>query len=288
MKILDLFSKKKQYYQIFLLVFLGLVILLSISPDVMAQASVLSNDEIHELYEEGKEYFREANMLINKDQELAQETYQKAALRFERIVKEGHIQSGKLYYNIGNIYFRMKDVGRAILNYRRAQQYIPNDPNLHQNLQFARDKRLDSVDEKQKTKILKTLFFWHYDFSTRLKSLIFIIGFVGGWLLALVHLFLRKRFLIYMTGAAALCSMCFLGSLFVEQRSHQIMRPGVVLASELVARKGDSIAYEPSFLEPIHAGTEFLLLENRADWLHVELADGRRCWVPSNEVELVR
>jgi hypothetical protein len=27
----------------------------------------------------------------------------------------------------------MKDVGRAILKYRRAEQYIPDDPNLKQN-----------------------------------------------------------------------------------------------------------------------------------------------------------
>ena len=86
-------------------------------------------------------------------------------------MREGGIENGKLYYNLGNVYFRMNDIGRAILNYRRAESYIPNDPNLHQNLSYARSRRLDEIEERQKTKVLRTLFFWHYDLSGWTRSL---------------------------------------------------------------------------------------------------------------------
>jgi hypothetical protein len=65
-------------------------------------------------------------------------------------------------------------------------------------------------------------------------------------------------------------------------------RPGVIVAEEVVARKGDSETYEPSFQEPLHAGTEWTLVERRGDWFHVELPDSRRCWLPADSVELVR
>ena len=53
----------------------------------------------------------------------------------------------------------MKDIGRAILNYRRAEQYLPNDTNLHQNIAFAKTLRIDQIEDKQQTQILQILFF---------------------------------------------------------------------------------------------------------------------------------
>lgn len=54
-------------------------------------------------------------------------------MRSRRIIQEGVVKNGKLYYTLGEICFRMKDIVRAILNYRRAEQYVPDDPNLKQN-----------------------------------------------------------------------------------------------------------------------------------------------------------
>jgi len=48
------------------------------------------------------------------------------------------------------------------------------------------------------------------------------------------------------------------------------------------------LTYEASFKDPLHAGTEFVLVEQRNDWLHVELPDGRRCWLPAQAAGLVR
>ena len=55
----------------------------------------------------------------------------------------------------------------------------------------------------------------------------------------------------------------------------------------VVARKGDGEGYQPSFTGPLHAGTEFALIEERGEWRHVELHDGRRCWLPEKSSELV-
>ena len=114
----------------------------------------LGETEIADLFSQGKELFRQANEAAANDPAEARELYHKAALRFERITREGGIQNGKLHYNIGNAYFRMNDFGRAILSYRRAEQYIPNDPNLQQNLDYARKRRTDRIEEQQKTKVL--------------------------------------------------------------------------------------------------------------------------------------
>jgi len=61
-----------------------------------------------------------------------------------------------------------------------------------------------------------------------------------------------------------------------------------VISDNVIARKGNSETYEPSFKEPLHTGTEFRLVEKRNKWCYIELPDERRCWIPSKDVELVR
>ncbi|NOZ23552.1 MAG: tetratricopeptide repeat protein [Planctomycetes bacterium] len=248
----------------------------------------LNNTELQTLFFKGNELFHQANDLAAKDPTQAEGLYRKAALRFERIVQDGNIHNGRLYYNIGNIYFRMGDLGRAILNYRRAAQYTPNDPNLIQNLRYARSRCADRVDEPQQTKILKTLLFWHYDFSMRTRSIIFAVCFIALWVSAAVRL-LRKRLVPrWVVAVLGIVTVVFLTSVLAEAWVSAHERSGVIIAEQVVARKGDSTAYEPSFKDPLHAGTEFDVVEDRGDWVHVRLLDDRSCWLPKKDIGLVR
>ena len=256
-------------------------------PVPVVEAKLLDKEEIAGLYTEATMMFRQANELARKKPEEARTLYQSAVMRFERIVKDGGIENGKLYYNIGNAYFRMNDLGMAILNYLRAERLIPDDANLQHNLQYARSKRLDRIEEEQKTKVLKTLFFWHYDLSTGTRFIILTIMSACLWIGASLRLFYPKPFLSRIIFFAVVLSSLMAGSLAAEKVSIEKTLPGVIISPELTARKGNSTAYEPAFEEPLHAGTEFTLVEERKNWLHIELNDSRRCWVPRNGASLV-
>ncbi len=258
----------------------------AVNSDIYAEE--LDETAISDLYSQAKEFFRQADSKSIKSKDEAVSLYKKSAMRYERLIKEGGIENGQIYYNLGNIYFRMNDIGRAILNYRRAEQYIPDDNNLKQNLKYAREKRIDIIDEKQETKVLKTLFFWHYDFSVKTRLMLFTIFFSIVWISAGFRIFFKRPFLFWCITAPALISILLAGSLITEEFILKKTRPGVILSPETIARKGNSETYEPSFKEPVHAGTEFTLIEDRGDWYQVELSDSRTCWVSSNDVELVR
>jgi len=254
----------------------------------VASRGELSKSERNDLFSQGKDFFRQANEASASDSERATELYGKSALRFERIARDGGVRNGKLFYNIGNAYFRMNDIGRAILNYRRAEHYVPNDPNLQQNLQYARERRKDKIEEHQQTRVLKTLFFWHYDFPTQVRARMFGIVFSLVWLGAGARLFVSKAGLQWFIGISAFISALLLASLLIESAYRRGTRSGVVIDAEVTARKGDSDTYEPSFTDPLHAGTEFIVVEDRGNWFQVGLADSRRCWLPLKAVELVR
>ena len=251
-------------------------------------AETLDEAQVADLYAQAKDFFRQANELAAVSPAQAEDLYGKAAMRYERIVREGGVQNGKLYYNLGNVYFRLKDLGRAILNYRRAEQYITDDPNLKQNIDYAREKRLDDIEEKQETKVLKTLFFWHYDLSTKSRVMIFSVCFVLLWIAAAIRIFTQASYLRWCITVSFVLSLLLAGSLLAEELSLRNTRPGVVISREVVARKGNSETYEPSFKDLLHSGTEFTLIEDRGSWYQIELADARTCWVHSKDVALVR
>lgn len=248
----------------------------------------LGEAEMQTLLMEANAVFREANGLSAADPGKAKELYGKSILRFERILRDGGVRNGKLYYNLGNAYFLKGDMGRAVLNYRRALRYVPNDANLRQNLAYARNQRTDRIEEPQKTKVLKTLFFWHYDLATKTRLVLFVTCFFLLWIAASVRLFVRRPGLGWAMGVCSVLSALLVASLTVEALAHAQDSSGVVIAAEVTARKGNGESYQPSFEEPLHGGTEFSLLEGRGDWFHVELGDGRQCWVPADSAELLR
>jgi tetratricopeptide (TPR) repeat protein len=250
--------------------------------------AALDEVEVSGLFKEGSDLFKEANEVYAADASQAEDLYEKAALRFERVVREGGIENGKLYYNIGNAYFRAGDLGRSILNFRKAEQFNPNDPNVQQNLAYARSQRKDELAEKGKTKMMHILLFWHYDFSFEQRFTLFAVCFALLWIAVGVRLFAPRPFLKWIIGLAGLASAVLGISLVVESLAIKNERPGVVLAEAVTARKGDSESYEASFQEPLHAGAEFVLVEERKNWVQVELPDGRTCWLPSGAVAMVR
>ncbi|MFT5467567.1 MAG: tetratricopeptide (TPR) repeat protein [Verrucomicrobiales bacterium] len=263
-------------------------VLISIPGLARADRGSLNDFEISQLFKQGNDLFRQANSLTSADPAQAEQLYRGAILRFERIFRESDVRNGQLFYNIGNAYFRIDELGKAILNYRRAEELTPNDSNLQQNLEFARSRRADPIEEKAQKRILETVFFWHYDFSSSTRAWIFGIAFVAIWVAAGTRLFIKRSFLNWIIGIASVIAAVFLASLVVEARAASQTNPGVILVEEVIARKGDSETYEPSFSKPLHAGTEFDVLETRAGWFRVELADGRECWLPAQAAGLVR
>lgn len=248
--------------------------------------AVLPKEQLSSIYNQANQGFREANAA--KDPEQAKKLYEKAILGFERIIEQGQVKNSKLYYNLANAYFLNDQLGKAILNYRRAEKLSSADENIQKNLAFARNKRIDKIPVKTEKRVLQTLFFWHYDFSIKTKFLLMCI-FFGIACLCITGMIWLGRNGPLMTIPIVCCvlTVCFLASVIVESGSNSSRVCGVVTAKEVVARQGDGQNYPPSFKEPLHEGTEFDLLEKRPDWLHIKLSDDSDGWIPNSSADLI-
>ncbi len=272
----------------FLIVYVALLAVLAVmGPGALSGTDMLPEEELTRHLESAERAFRRGVELEETDPQGAREQYERALLHYERLVRDDGVRNGKLYYNIGNTYFRLGDIGRAILNYERAARYMPGDENMRANLEYARSRRIDRVELEESERIFKTLFFLHYDVPLRIKLAIFTALFALVWVVAAFRLFLDLPVFRTLIIIPAVVSALFLASIVVESVDAARNPEGVVTAREVVARKGDAETYQPSFTEPLHAGTEFVLLEERSGWLHVELEDGSRCWIPAQAGERV-
>ena len=70
--------------------------------------------------------------------------YAKAIELYESLLEQG--ESGEVYYNLGNSYFKQEELGKAILNYERALLLQPGNSDISANLDIARAKTVDKVN----------------------------------------------------------------------------------------------------------------------------------------------
>ena len=246
----------------------------------------LTKEQKKELFSQANEYFQQANS--TDDQEKASELYEKAILNFNKIIDEGNVKNARLYYNLANAYFLNGSLGKAILNYRRAEKLDGSDENITKNLAFARNMRVDKVTENTEKKVMQTLFFWHYDFSMKVKFILTCIFF--GTLCLCGAITIRKGFSGPLTVTMVICGLVtilFSVSVFIEYNNQNKTSYGVITANEVVARQGDGQNYPASFKDSLHEGTEFQLLESRPRWYHIKLTDDSAAWIPSDSAELI-
>ncbi|MBL8745563.1 MAG: hypothetical protein JNK58_04310 [Phycisphaerae bacterium] len=266
--------------------FLGIVAWCSVCRGAAAE---MTRDEAAVVLAEASEHFRRGTAALESNGDVARSEFDAAIAGFERIAQAGGIRNGKLLYNVGCAYLMKGDIGRAILNFKRAERLISGDPNLASNLAYARQRVANKIDAPAEERVRRALLFWHDETPARSRFAVFLWCYVGAWCWALARM-VRPGLLggWWPIGGLGLVAVACLGSLLVQRQSERGNTAGVIVAGQTIGRKGpDSSAYEPSFTEPLHSGVEVVVLEHRPGWLLARLGDGRTTWLESAAVEAV-
>lgn len=218
--------------------------------------------------------------------------YAQAAQAYQQLVDQG-IADGSLYYNLGNAHFKQGDYGRAILNYRRAQQLLPRDPDIKANLALARAQTVDQFEVVQDDGALSGL---GNALQSRFTLNELAMAALAAWILFVFLLILfgsAKRDSTWRRGLKSalvasavvlVVGVVALGSaLYVTDGQSE----GVVVAAEVDVTSGPGAQYVTEFA--LHSGTEVELVEVRGNWARLALPGGElEGWVPANTVEPVR
>ena len=253
-------------------------------PPTMAHAFTYAQQLVQ--LEQANRAFEQA--LLSPTPQEAQGYYQQAMAGYEQLVAAG-IHNAKLYYNLGNTYFRLNDLGHAILHYRRGLRLEPGNRQLQANLRYARSRRLDQIDVSGQPQhaFLPQFFFWSDELSVPTQWTLALTGYCLAWCCAFAHLVWRRAALLWGLAGAAFFCLIFASSTWLTQSQHTTRQAGVIVAGEVVVRKGNGESYTPQLPQPLHPGTEFVVLEARGSWLAIQLDNGTSGWIRRDSAALL-
>jgi tetratricopeptide (TPR) repeat protein len=231
-------------------------------------------------------------MMLTANQLYEAGQYAQAAQGYQQLADQGFTDSA-LFYNLGNAYFKQSDYGRAILNYRRAEQLAPRDADIQANLNLARAQTVDQLDDVSNERgFFSNLAQLSQDWLT-LNEL--AMAALGLWVLfaMLIIAFTSSRkgstlreslgYVLIVVSFALAVGLVGLGSRLYADSKHP---EAVVVAQEVNVSSGPGVQYVTEF--NLNNGTEVGLVEMRGSWARLALGNGElQGWVPANAIEAV-
>ena len=215
--------------------------------------------------------------------------YAGAVELYERILESG-LESGELHYNLGNAWFRLGELGPAILHYERARRTMPRDDDLRANLELARSLTADRVTPLPGFWLFRVARWW-IDLLSR-PTLLGVVTL--AWLVALTALIVavigRGELVLFwsrrMAALAGVVTLVFGLSLVARELDVGRSDEAIIMAEETAAHSAPSDD-EELLVFTLHEGTK-VRVERRSDaWVEIVLEDGKVGWVRSGRLTLI-
>lgn len=245
---------------IFTLGFIFLVILLHANPfaDSVSKANVL--------YQDGK--------------------YGEAVKIYESIINSG-FEADDLYYNLGNAYFKNKDLPHAIWYYEKALKRNPSHSEAQFNLNVANARIVDKIEALPEVfymrwwKALINLFSLKTWSVVLILNLIILLGFIGWYLFSKRPTTKRISFF----AALFMLFLLIMGFTFAygQLRHHRTSRTAIVFTPSVTAKSSPDEKSIDLFV--LHEGAKVWLLDKLGDWTEIKIANGNRGWIRLKNVK---
>ena len=199
-------------------------------------------------------------------------------------------ESADVYYNLGNSYYKMDNIAKAILNYEKALLLNPGNGDIRFNLELAQSKTVDKVTP------MSEMFF-----ITWTKSLVNTMN-EKGWakmgittfiimLAALALYFFSKKIALKKTGfmvAVAMLLVCILSNIFASSQKTDAQNhdTAIIMAPSVTVKSTPNEGGTELFI--LHEGRKVNIKDNTMrEWKEIQLEDGNAGWVPASVIEII-
>jgi tetratricopeptide (TPR) repeat protein len=227
--------------------------------------------------EDPKAIFRQAAQFYKAGQ------YDQAIAEYNRILSQG-LESGPLYYNLGNCYLKRGELGRAVLNYERAKKIMPSDGDLAANYASAQSLILGSPEEVKTIpeKVLDRLFG-----KLSVNTLTFLSSFI--YALTLVFFLIRtygKTAKNYLSPAIGVLTFLLLLFSWGAYGQYASQNQTAVTLSERAEVKFQPFERAGVHFH-LHEGMKVRVLSSQGGWIKIMASDRKVGWVKAGDVERI-
>lgn len=229
-----------------------------------------------------EESFETANALYKKGE------YQQAIDLYENVVATNQVSS-ELFYNLGNCYYKLNQVGPTIYNYEKALQLNPLNEDAQNNLIFAKRLSLDRIEEVPKSFLQK----FNENYISKLTYnnwavLCIVLSFLGA-ILFLLYYFgtipTQKRLFFTSSILSFILLVISLAITFHQYNKETNTLEAIVYAIEVSVKNEPTKNADEAFI--IHEGTKVRVLDAVDDWKKIRLADGKIGWLKESQINIL-
>lgn len=199
------------------------------------------------------------------------------------------LESSKLYYNLGNAYFRADDIAKARLYYEKALLLNPGDRDTRHNI--------DYVSTKIEDKILVADNFFLSNWFRAIQNLYSSNGWAKGAIISFIlfmislTVFFFGRYMIVKKSAfyagivflvLVICSNIFS---FNQKRRIQNRDTAIIMTGSAPIYSSPDTNSKELFI--LHSGTKITINKEDRSWLEIEIDNGSIGWVQREKLEII-
>lgn len=221
-----------------------------------------------------------------------QKNYVEAANIYESTIsKTDGITTGlaDTYYNLGNCYFRMKNYGKAVLNYQRSLRIDPSNDDARFNLELTQTKLTDRFDRPTEMFFIS----WIKGLIASQNSNVWGYGglacMLAGFILCVLFMLSKRmwqRKVCFFTGLLSFLLLVVCESFaYIQHNRFKHEQLGVVMGT---AQTFDTPTPTAKKLSTLHEGTTVTIQSSfEKEWYQIELPDGTTTWIKKSDIDIV-
>ena len=211
--------------------------------------------------------------------------FKKAATSYDKLTAQGY-KTAEGYYNLGNCYFRLNQLGKSILNYERALKLAPLDTDMAYNLNVVQYKLTDKILPVPQLAIVKS---WSVFLSIKGSKGWAVYSLLAVWLGLLFcvgYLFVyRQSLFLYLGALSIFISILFISLAYQQSNAEQSSTEAILLVAETKGKSAPNTNSVNVFT--IHEGLKFETLDQAGSWTKIRLADGKIGWIEKGVFERI-
>lgn len=223
------------------------------------------------------------------DNAYAREQYQKASQIYSQLLQKGG-KSPELFFNLGDCYYRMGDMTKAVISFQRARQLAPGDKKIRHNLRLAQSKLTDQIAPQSEMFFVTWTKDWRDAKTADGWAVSGIVAFILLLAFTAVYLFGQKVWL-RKTGFFAALFCLFLTivyNVFAFQVKALVNDTPLAVVTAAAMNVNSTPSPTSNKLFELHEGTSVRVIDNSMkDWKEVKLQDGRTGWVRASQLEMI-
>lgn len=205
-------------------------------------------------------------------------------------IEESGQKSAKLYYNLGNAWFKQGNYPKAILNYERALRLDPSYSDARYNLEFTGNFVQDKIEPVPEFILKSVARKVCYVMGSNAWAVIFLVLLAAALMMGLLFLLgssVGKRRAGFYCGIVLLLLSAGALSFSAWQKSDSMKTDTAIVMSPVSSVKSSPSSGSSKDLFVIHEGTKVTILDEVGSWKNISLADGRQGWLPAADLEVI-